>query len=157
MTLALVLIVAAAVIGLAELGSATETAWIGIPGLLVLLAGSALGLRRALRDRRHLQRSATAPGTVTGAVQTGGFAPSIRPTIRFTSADGASHEVAATFPERALHEGRQLTVRYDESDPSWVVLDGDDFRRSLTMVRFVAALTAPVTLALVVAIARLAG
>lgn len=156
-TIGLAVIAAAVLFGLMELASEPETAWIGIPGLLVALTVGGLGLRRAILDRAHLSRSTTAPGTVIGAVQAGKLNPSIRPVFRFTSLDGVEHEAAATFPQRALGEGRTMAVRYDTTDPAWVVIDGEDYRRSRDTVRAVAALVGPAALALVVALARLVG
>lgn len=155
MTIATSLLVLATVLALHELASEPGTAWIGIPGLLLTLAVGGLAARRALRDRRHLGRSTTAPGTVTGAVQVGKLNPSVRPTFRFTSLDGVEHRATAAFPERALGEGRTLTVRYDITDPSWVVVDGDEFHRSRNMVRLLAALVVPAAFALIAAIVQL--
>lgn len=134
------LMAVASVALLGELASHPSTAWLGVPLLLIVLAVGVIAARRAVRQRQHLLRSVTAPATVTGARQVGGLAQTVRPTVRFTSNDGVVHDGTASFPQRALGEGTRLTVRYDPLDPTWVVVDGRDFGRSIRTVQAVASL-----------------
>lgn len=143
---------------LAELGSDPATAWFALPMLAVLAAAGGYGAYRALLDARRLARSATTPGVVSGVDDARrGLGAIERPTLRFISEDGREHEVAATYPERALRVGRSVRVRYDRADPAWAVVDDDGFRSSLTVWRGMALLMIPALLGIVTASARLLG